>query len=120
MLERHVPHDVLYRPKMGFAVPLRTWFKGPLRQRVRKIMTAGHLLETGLFDERYLTTLAEQHESGISDHSAAIWSLMMFDRSSALCTNGAPQLSARILWQGPPQYNSRPIVAESRSETPKS
>jgi asparagine synthase (glutamine-hydrolysing) len=78
-LERHLPHDVLYRPKMGFAVPLKTWFKGPLRERVRKIVTEGQLVDSGFFDVPYLNTLVEQHQSGISDHSAAIWSLMMFE-----------------------------------------
>jgi asparagine synthase (glutamine-hydrolysing) len=28
---RMLPHDILYRPKMGFAVPLARWFRGPLR-----------------------------------------------------------------------------------------
>ena len=30
-MEPHLPHDILYRPKMGFAVPLARWFRGPLR-----------------------------------------------------------------------------------------
>ena len=34
-MEPHLPHDILYRPKMGFAVPLARWFRGPLRERVR-------------------------------------------------------------------------------------
>jgi len=78
-LERHLPDEVLYRPKMGFAVPLKTWFKGPLRDRVRRIVTEGELVETGFFDVSYLNTLVEQHQSGVSDHSSAIWSLMMFE-----------------------------------------
>src|SRR5690606_25114697 len=34
-MEPFLPNDVLYRPKMGFAVPLARWFRGPLKQRVR-------------------------------------------------------------------------------------
>ena len=30
-MEPHLPHEILYRPKMGFAVPLARWFRGPLR-----------------------------------------------------------------------------------------
>ena len=33
-LEPYLPHDVMYRDKMGFAVPISEWFRGPLRQRV--------------------------------------------------------------------------------------
>ncbi len=35
-MEAHLPDEVLYRPKMGFAVPLAGWFRGPLRDRVRE------------------------------------------------------------------------------------
>ena len=34
-LEPHLPHEVLYRPKMGFSVPMGRWLRGPLRERVR-------------------------------------------------------------------------------------
>ena len=78
-LEPYLPRDVLYRPKMGFAVPLKSWFRGPLRERVRQIVTTGGLVESGIFDVVYLNTLVEQHQSGAFDHSSAIWSLMMFE-----------------------------------------
>jgi asparagine synthase (glutamine-hydrolysing) len=78
-LEPRIPSDILYRPKMGFAVPLKTWFRGPLSDRVRAIVSGGSLVETGFFDVRYLNRLVEQHQSGVSDHSAVIWSLLMFE-----------------------------------------
>ena len=78
-LEPRLPREVLYRPKMGFAVPLKAWFRGPLSDRVRAIVSTGALVETGMFDQPYLSQLVEQHQSGISDHSSAIWSLLMFE-----------------------------------------
>lgn len=77
-LEPYVPHDVMYRPKMGFAVPLAQWFRGPLYERTR-LALAERLPETGLFDRRVLLDLLEQHKSGVSNHSAALWALLMFD-----------------------------------------
>jgi asparagine synthase (glutamine-hydrolysing) len=77
-MEPHLPNDVLYRPKMGFAVPLAAWFRGPLRTRVREIVTGPDLAETGFFDMRALGRLVEQHQSGIRDHSTALWLLLMF------------------------------------------
>ena len=53
-MEPHLPHDILYRPKMGFAVPLARWFRGPLRERVRDAVLGRALADTGLFDRRYL------------------------------------------------------------------
>ena len=78
-LEPQLPREILYRPKMGFAVPLKAWFRGPLSERVRRIVTSGSLVETGLFDVPYLRALVDQHQSGVSDHSSALWSLMMFE-----------------------------------------
>ncbi len=78
-LEPYLPREVLYRPKMGFAVPLKAWFRGPLRERVRKIVTSGSLVETGIFDVPYLNTLVERHQAGVADNSSVIWSLIMFE-----------------------------------------
>jgi asparagine synthase (glutamine-hydrolysing) len=78
-LEPHLPRDILYRQKMGFAVPLKAWFRGPLRDRVRQIVTTGSLVDTGFFDMPYLTKLVDEHQSGAFDHSSPLWSLMMFE-----------------------------------------
>ena len=78
-LEPHLPHDLLYRPKMGFAVPLASWFRGPLRERVRSAVLGERLADTGLFDPTLLRQLVDQHQSGVRDHSAPLWSLLMFD-----------------------------------------
>jgi asparagine synthase (glutamine-hydrolysing) len=77
--ESLLPNDVLYRPKMGFSVPLARWFRGPLRQRVRSALTGERLLDTGFFDHGYLRKMVDAHESGLRDYSAPIWSLLMFD-----------------------------------------
>jgi asparagine synthase (glutamine-hydrolysing) len=78
-MEHALPNDVLYRPKMGFSVPLAAWFRGPLRQRVRDVVTGERLAATGWFDRQALITLANEHQSGASDHSASLWTVMMFD-----------------------------------------
>ena len=78
-LEPHLPHEVLYRPKMGFAVPLSRWFRGPLRQRVRDALLDGPMLDSGWFNPATIQQIVEQHESGTRDHSTPIWSLLMYD-----------------------------------------
>ncbi len=78
-MEPHLPRDIMYRPKMGFAVPLARWFRGPLRQRVRDDLLGGPLLETGWFNRDAIRQIVEQHESGSRDHSTPIWVLLMFD-----------------------------------------
>jgi asparagine synthase (glutamine-hydrolysing) len=78
-MEPHLPHNIMYRPKMGFAVPLARWFRGPLRERVRAAVLHGELEGTGFFDRGYLTRLVDDHASGKRDYSQPLWSLMMFE-----------------------------------------
>lgn len=81
-MESHLPHEVLYRPKMGFGVPLAKWFRGPLKDRLRNSLLAGGLADTGLFDADYLTRLVNEHQRGQRDHSAPLWTLLMFQAAT--------------------------------------
>jgi len=78
-LEPSLPNDVLYRPKMGFAVPLARWFRGPLKARMRSTLLEGPMMDCGWFDRTTVSRLIEEHETGRRDHSAPLWSLLMFD-----------------------------------------
>jgi asparagine synthase (glutamine-hydrolysing) len=78
-MEPFLPHEVMYRPKMGFSVPLAQWFRGPLRQRVRDAVLGQRLADTGLFNTAYLKRLVHEHQSGLRDYSAPLWTLLMFD-----------------------------------------
>lgn len=78
-LQPYLPNDILYRPKMGFAVPLASWFRGPLKQRVRQALLGDILRQTGWFDDVFLQHLVDQHQAGLRDYSAPIWSLLMFE-----------------------------------------
>jgi asparagine synthase (glutamine-hydrolysing) len=78
-MEPYLPREIMYRPKMGFSVPLAQWFRGPLRQRVTDAILGPRLAETGIFDLRYLRHLVDAHVAGTRDYSASLWSLLMFD-----------------------------------------
>jgi asparagine synthase (glutamine-hydrolysing) len=78
-MEPKLPEAILYRPKKGFAVPLARWFRGPLKQRVRDAVLGPRLADTGWFDRPTLQRLIDEHQSGGRDHSAVLWSLLMFE-----------------------------------------
>jgi asparagine synthase (glutamine-hydrolysing) len=78
-LEPRLPDDVLYRPKMGFSVPLARWFRGPLRQRVRTALLEGRMMDSGWFNPAAVRRLVDEHESGVRDHGTPLWSLLMFE-----------------------------------------
>lgn len=80
-LEPVLPNDILYRSKMGFGVPISAWFRGPLRERVRTQLVDGGLAESGLFEPAVVARLVDEHQSGRHEHSATLWSLLMFESS---------------------------------------
>ncbi len=87
-MESRLPMEVLYRPKMGFAVPLARWFRGPLRQRVREGVLGRTLEETGMFDRRVLRNMVEAHEGSRRDYSAPLWTILMFESFLRNVVNG--------------------------------
>jgi asparagine synthase (glutamine-hydrolysing) len=78
-MEPYLPHDVLYRKKMGFSVPLAAWFRGPLAATIRSVVLGERLASTGLFNQRYLREVVEVHQSGHRDYSVILWTVLMFD-----------------------------------------
>jgi asparagine synthase (glutamine-hydrolysing) len=78
-LEPHLPNEILYRPKMGFAVPLASWFRGPLKARVEAAVLGPVLADSGYFNPRFLREMVDEHRSGARDYSVPLWSLLMFE-----------------------------------------
>jgi asparagine synthase (glutamine-hydrolysing) len=78
-LEPYLPNEVLYRPKMGFAVPLTEWFRGPLAENVRDTVLGPRLADTGFFEGNELRRLVDQHVRGVHDYAPVLWALLMFD-----------------------------------------
>lgn len=77
-LEPLVPHNVLYRPKQGFSVPLAKWFRGAFGQRFATKLRG----DTGLaeyFDMATVEHLLDSHSKGWADNSRTLWLLWMFD-----------------------------------------
>ena len=67
-----VPSEVLDHPKLGFAVPLGPWFRGPLRHRIDQLAAA----DGGLYDfldRSAVRRLAREHLMRRRDHSTALW-----------------------------------------------
>jgi len=78
-LEGSVPDNILYRDKMGFAVPLASWFRGPLRETIRNRLLGDAMRESEIFDMEFVGQLLRQHNSGARDHSPPIWALLVFE-----------------------------------------
>ncbi len=96
-MEPHLSNDILYRPKMGFSVPLARWFRGPLKQRVRDAVLGPRLEATGWFNRSYLEHLVNAHQAGTSDYSAPLWTLLMFEAFLRKVVDESPHASAHAV-----------------------
>ena len=94
-MEPHLPRDIMYRPKQGFSVPLARWFRGPLRERVREAVLGGPMADTGWFNRLTLQKILAEHESGLRDYSAPLWTILMFDAFLRNVAGAAPQRQSR-------------------------
>jgi asparagine synthase (glutamine-hydrolysing) len=80
-MERYLPEDILYRPKMGFVTPIAQWFRGPLAETAREISASATLAKTGWFEASAISKVTEDHISGRSDNSRLLWQLLMLEKS---------------------------------------
>ncbi|MCS5709130.1 amidotransferase 1, exosortase A system-associated [Candidatus Berkiella cookevillensis] len=76
---KRLPKEILYRKKQGFAVPLQQWFKGSLRARVYALKESTLLKQSNIFNIKLIDKIVEQHLSATHDHSAMLWSLLVFE-----------------------------------------
>ncbi|MDO6705897.1 XrtA/PEP-CTERM system amidotransferase [Photobacterium sp. 1_MG-2023] len=78
VLEPLLPQAILYRPKMGFSLPLSHWFRHQLQPLLHEQVLSPVMMDSGYFEPRQLQKLVTEHVSGRGDHGAALWSLLMF------------------------------------------
>jgi asparagine synthase (glutamine-hydrolysing) len=74
-----LPAPVLGRPKMGFGVPLATWFRRELADHTRDVLLDRRARERGVFDPRAVQALLDEHRAGTRDRATQIWSLLVFE-----------------------------------------
>ena len=79
VLNGTVPDSILYREKMGFAVPLEHWFRGPLKAALKERLLGGNMRDSEIFDMRFVERIVDQHIKGTRNHSPPIWALLVFE-----------------------------------------
>ncbi len=62
-----LPHEVLFRSKMGFGVPIDIWFRGSLKERIAETVRGERLKQSGIFAPEGLDRLVAEHQSGKRD-----------------------------------------------------
>jgi asparagine synthase (glutamine-hydrolysing) len=74
-----LPERIAHRGKMGFGVPLGTWFRGELRDYVQDLLLSRQARYRGLLSAPYVEQLVHRHLSGGANLGHQLWSLMCFE-----------------------------------------
>jgi asparagine synthase (glutamine-hydrolysing) len=79
VLYRHVPKQLVERPKMGFAVPLAEWLRGPLRDWAEALLSQRRLSETDFLNRDIIRRYWSEHLSGKRNWQYLLWDVLMFE-----------------------------------------
>ena len=77
VLYRHVPRELIERPKTGFGVPLSAWLRGPLRDWAEHLLDERRLREQGLLDAVYVRRLWHEQIEGRREWMYLLWDVLM-------------------------------------------
>jgi asparagine synthase (glutamine-hydrolysing) len=78
LLYKHVPRQLLERPKQGFGIPLAEWLRGPLRDWAEALLHPTRLHQEGYFKPAPILQRWQEHLTGERNWEYALWSVLMF------------------------------------------
>ncbi len=78
LLYKYVPKDLIERPKMGFAVPLAQWLRGPLRDWAEVLLDERRLQNEGYFNAKVVRDKWNEHISGKRNWHYQLWNVLIF------------------------------------------
>ena len=93
VIREWVPEAVLARPKRGFGVPLRRWFKEQMIGWARDILLDPHTAQRGWTNTKEVRALLQQHEDGSRDHAKRIWALVCLELWARRHVDGHAQMT---------------------------
>ena len=79
VLYRHVPRELIERPKTGFAIPLGEWLRGPLREWAEALLSEKRLRDGGLLDVANVRRTWAEHLSGRHNWQYLLWDVLMLE-----------------------------------------
>ena len=78
-MKNMLPAEILNRPKMGFPVPIGSWFRGPFSSVIDDYVLGDRAMARRIFDPTFVRSLVKRHQQGGEDHSERLWSLVNFE-----------------------------------------
>ena len=79
VMEPYLPDEVLYRPKMGFGVPLDHWFRAELKEYAYDTLLSQKALQRGIFTVDFVKDMLDRHVNKVDFQHTRIWALLMLE-----------------------------------------
>ena len=90
-----LPAEILSRKKMGFPVPVGTWFRGAWRHLLENFVLSERALSRGLLDPMHVRRLVAGHAAG-ENHSERLWALLTFEIWQRIFLDGEDPAAIRM------------------------
>jgi asparagine synthase (glutamine-hydrolysing) len=78
ILYRHVPREMIERPKMGFGVPIDSWLRGPLRSWTQNLLDEKRIRQEGFLNPAPIQQKLQEHLNGGRNWQYYLWNVLMF------------------------------------------
>jgi asparagine synthase (glutamine-hydrolysing) len=78
-MEPFLPHDVLYRDKMGFGLPIDQWLQLEMKDFTYDTLLSNKACQRRLIKPNYVRQMLDEHCKGIRSHHTRLWALLMME-----------------------------------------
>jgi len=89
-MEDLLPHEILYRPKLGFPTPWSGWLAGPRLETIRELLLEPRSLDRGYFRRDAIKKIFDEHRAKHRDNYDRIWRLLNLELWHRVCLEGEP------------------------------
>jgi len=102
-MEPYLPHDLLYRPKMGFGCPIDHWLRADLKEIAYDVLLSDTAANRGIVERSYVKRMLDEHVSMVNAHHTRLFALLnmelwfrMWSDQSVDAALERPELGAKI------------------------
>lgn len=91
-----LPEPILSRSKMGFPVPIASWFRGAYRSVIEEYVLSERPMNRGIFNADFVRQLVTRHQSGAENHDERLWALVNFEIWQRQFIDGEPHQQSDV------------------------
>ena len=109
-MKDRLPEEILSRKKMGFPVPVGSWFRGEWRHLLDEFVTSTRALSRGHFEPDAVRAIVSAHLAG-DNHTERLWSLLTLEIWQRIFLDGEDPATIKMRPVATTFAMSRPVAA---------